>query len=324
MCGAAKYSSWPAARPPVRALASWVLVAAMAGCVSGADVVTPSATTEPLEAAPGFSFTATQCEAGGFVSSYSGSQKLAGIWQTADIREEIGNPVRDSLGMPVLGPLFGNWHIGFECATAQSAHGSADAFEFGWVGEMVEPPAWDVGGADLHFLLAGLAFDEGPIAEALRASTTADITHVEEVKLDWLTPKDLPRSAIYARFADRERGVYESWSDMEVYRDVPDRVVRFWWQVPADGAEAHSGHQHSSGTMGGEFHPVYFDMAVAGGTQRMTPRAGIELASHNMLKMEHGPVLAQPCTTVVYEHATLEFTLGRVFEDVKLLQVWTH
>ncbi|HUR69430.1 MAG TPA: hypothetical protein VM370_09305, partial [Candidatus Thermoplasmatota archaeon] len=101
--------------------------------------------------------------------------------------------------------------------------------------------------------------------------------------------------------------------------------IRFWWQVPADGSEAESGHEHTSGTMEGEFHPMYFDMFVAGGPQHVTPRAGVELASHNMLKMEHGPgLLAQPCHTTVYEHETVTFTVGHVYEDIVLEEVWTH
>lgn len=301
------------------------VVVVLAGCVAGPDL-SETASTAAVTDAPPFSFSAESCEAGGFASSYAGTPILAGVWQTADIREEIGNPIRDSVGLPVLGPLTGNWHIGIECATATGPAGETlEAFEFGWVGQMIEPPPWDTGGADIHYLLTGLAFDEGPIGEGLRAATTADVTHVEEVALDWLVPKDMPRSAISARFVDRERGVYESWSDMQHYRDLPDRVVRFWWQVPADGSEANSGHQHSTGTMRGDFHPIHFDMRVAAGAQHLTPPVGgVELASHNMLKMEHGPVLGQPCTTLTYEQPTLTFTVGQIFPDVLIEEVWTH
>lgn len=310
---------------PMRALLVLLCAALVSGCVANGAVSPTSVDdgTANASAAP-FSFTATDCVAGGFASSYPGPLKLAGIWDTADIREELGNPLKDSSGRPVIGPLMGNWHIGFECASAEGAGETFDTFEFGWVGQMVEPPAWDVGGADVHYLLTGLAFDEGAIGETLRRSTTADVTHVEEVTLDWLTPKDMPRATMSARFVDRERGVYESWSDMELYRDVEDRVIRFWWQVPADGTEAHSGHQHTSGQMEGQFNPMYFDLHVAGGAQYVTPQSGVELASHNMLKMEHGPVIAQPCSTLFYEHETLEFTVGSVFEDVMLDAVWTH
>ena len=214
----------------MRALSLLVAAVMASGCVAGTELAT-TATDAPLQpsVAP-FSFSAETCEVGGFVSSYAGSMELAGIWRTADIREELGNPVRDSMGMPVIGPLFGNWHIGIECATATGAGETLEDFEFGWVGQMIEAPSWDTGGADKHFLLTGLAFDESPIGEGLRAATTADITHVQEVTLDWLTPKDLPRSAINARFVDVERGVYESWSDMERHGEMPDRVVRFWWR----------------------------------------------------------------------------------------------
>ena len=315
----------PVICPAMRGLVALLGLAFLTGCVSTDDIAPAATELESASAAPAFSFSAEGCTSGGFASSYDGTPVLAGAWQTADIREEIGNPIRNSVGMPVTGPLFGNWHLGIECDVAQGPEGPIEDFEFGWVGQMIEPPAFDVGGADMHFLLTGLAFDEGPIGEALRAATTADVTHVEEVTLDWLTPKDAPRSAISARFVDRERGIYESWSTMQHYRDVPDRVVRFWWQVPADGTEAHSGHQHSSGTMEGKFNPIFFDMTVAGGAQYVTPPAdSFELASHNMLKMEHGPVLAQPCHTLVYEQPTLSFALGHVIEGIELDEVWTH
>jgi len=308
--------------------AALALAAALlaAGCLAGSDVAPAAARDEATSAErTGFALVAEGCVSGGFISSYHGSPKLANVWQTADIREELGNPIRDSVGMPTIGPLFGNWHIGIACEKVEAAGETASDYAFGWVGAMIERPAWDHGGADLHFLLAGLAFDGGPIGEALRAATTADVTHAQEVRFDWLVPRELPRSAVYARFVDAERGVYESWSEMQRHRDLPERSIRFWWAVPADGSESRSGHAHTTGVMAGRYHPVYFDMRVGGGAHHLTPPAGgVELASHNMLEMEHGPVLAQPCTTAVYEQPTLRFELGRVVEDVLLHEVWTH
>ena len=66
-------------------------------------------------------------------------------------------------------------------------------------------------------------------------------------------------------------------------------------------------------------------MELPAGPRMLTPpMGGMEIASHNMLKMEHGPVLAQPCHTVVYDHPSLTFTTGKVFEDILLDEVWTH
>src|SRR5688572_19991347 len=60
------------------------------------------------------------CEEAGWIAHYSGSPTFAGVWKAADIREEYGNPVQDSLGAPtpLLNPLYGNHHIGFNCKTA--------------------------------------------------------------------------------------------------------------------------------------------------------------------------------------------------------------
>ncbi|HEV8358892.1 MAG TPA: hypothetical protein VGR28_00405 [Candidatus Thermoplasmatota archaeon] len=308
----------------------------LAGCVSPASPATVAPASALDEAPAAFAMTATDCEEGGFVAAYNADQapqKLADVWELADIREEIGNPIHDAVGRPTAGALVGNWHMGFRCASVTSTGGDATDYLFGYVGDMIEAPAWDTGGADLHFLVSGLGFADGPIADALRASTIADITPATEARVDWLVPKEAPRSAAYVVYTDGEKGTYESWSDLALLRDAPERTIRLWWQVPANGtADPHAHHNAMRGFMGapdqdaeGAWHPIYWDLHVAGGPQYTTPPLdGVELASHNRLSFEHGPVVAQPTLTNIYELRGLTFTSGHVVEDVVLTKLWNH
>lgn len=318
-----------------------VVLVLLAGCLAQpAPEPAASAATGPVAARQTpFEMTAAGCVEAGFVAGYGARggemPKLAEVWQTADIREEIGNPTRDATGIPVVGPLFGNWHMGFRCATADTTAGPAEDFVFGYVGEMVEPPAWDTGGADLHFLLSGLSFANGTIGDAARNSTIADVTHTAKVEVDWRMPKELPRSAVRVEFLDAEKGLYESDSTMSLYRDVPERTIRLWWQVPTSGVKDDHAHSHDSGgsltsfgeemPQEGAWHPIYWDLRLSGGAQYTTPSAdGLELASHNRFTFQHGPVAAQPCVTNIYESETIRLSAARVVDDVTLSLLWTH
>jgi hypothetical protein len=310
----------------------------LAGCLSPASPAPALTTSSATDAPPAgaFSLTATDCEEGGFVAAYNnrGEFKLAEVWELADISEEIGNPVHDALGNPANGPLIGNWHMGFRCGSVTSTAGDESDYMFGYVGDAVEPPSWDTGGADMHFLLSGLGFENGTIADALRATTIADVTPAVTARVEWLAPKELPRSAAYVVYIDGEKGDYESWSDLALLRESPERTIRLWWQVPANGTMDHHAHHNAMrGFTGvgpdedaeGEWNPVYWDLHVSGGPQYTTPPAdGVQIGSHNKFKFEHGPVAGQPTLTNIYELESLTFTSGHVVKDVVLTKMWNH
>lgn len=281
-----------------------------------------------------FQMEATECEEGGFVAAYNREQTYPGGWRSADITEEIGNPIHDSLGTPVVGPLSGNWHMGYRCKSAIADGVEQKDYIFGRVGQMIEAPEFDPGGADQHFVTTGWAMGNGSIADTLRASTTADITHAYNTYVQWFIPKETPRSAAYALFCDVEKGVYEGIGDMEYYRDFPARTIRFWWIVPADGSQAHGSDHHGEPTSPvtgadagtGKYHPVYWDVTTTGGEQYTTPPSGVQFGFHNRGlegMQEHG-VPTQPTLTNVYEHKSLTLTWGEVIEDVVIEEVWTH
>jgi hypothetical protein len=323
---------------------------ALAGCISTGSAPKPLATPSDamaMDMAP-FTLTGTNCEEGGFVAAYNAqggplggpgngngsAPMLSDTWTLADIRDEIGQPIHDAVGSPANGPMVGNWHMGFHCATASGSGGSAKDYLFGYVGDMIQPPAWDPPGADVEYVVSGLGFQNGTIADALRNTTMADVTPAAEASVQWYVPKELPRSAAYVRYVDGEKGVYESWSTMALLRTQKERTIRLWWQVPVNGTMDHGAHHNAhmdltfnrlDMDMQGEWHPVYWDIHVSSAQQYTTPPMdGVELASHNMLQFEHGPIPAQPTLTDVYEYGKVTFTSGHVIPDVVLTKMWNH
>ncbi|MHB8603761.1 MAG: hypothetical protein ACYDCK_00795 [Thermoplasmatota archaeon] len=317
----------------VAAVSVVLALAVLAGCLAApkSSSVAPASATDAMAMKPLFTMNATNCEESGFVAAYGGpghEDTLGKYWKTADIRAEIGNPLHDSTGMPVTGPLSGHWHMGYVCDTVSGAGATQSHFVFGWVAEMIQPPAWDPPGADMEFLISGLALQNGTIADALRATTMADIQHAYDTGVTWYVPKDEPRSAVYTRFTDMEKGLYESYSELSQLRDVGPRTIRLWWQVPADGSMAHMGMDHGMGAMPmdkGPWHPLYWDIHTTGGPQYTTPQMDSgTIVFHNKGSFEHGPVVTQPALTDIYENGALTFTSGHVIDNVTLDALWTH
>lgn len=331
-----------------------VVSSVLAGCLSDQLSEVDDVIGEPGPLPNIFQLSGTQCEEAGFVAMYpmATPTKLAGVWEQADIREEMGNPTHDGLGTPspLVTPQNGNHHIGITCKAATVNGETQEDYVFGYVGQMVLPPAWDPGGAAKHVLIGGNAFQNGSFADALRATTKADIGFAIAACTQWAidpatlpgtlstcqdggvaTAKDLPRSFAYSFYHDLEKGTYQSWSTMAKYRDLEERTVRFWWQVPADGSQADiwgMGHTHDGNAVEGtKWNPVYWDMVSTGGGQWTTPPGdGFETGEHNFgfPTGEHNPQFSQPMHQVYYEHETLTFTSGRVFTDVVLDDLWAH
>ncbi len=279
------------------------------------------------------------CEEGGFVAAYplseQGSKLANGSWTRADITKEIGEPIRDGNGRPVNGKLWGNWHQGYRCTEVDFNGVKQKEFLMGWIGNMIEPPAWDEGGADLHFVVSGLGVQNGTIADLFKESNTAAISMAKIAKVDWIVPRMAPRSAAYVEYTDVQKGTYLSASELYKYRDVSARTVRLWWQVPIDGSDEMP-HGHAEGAEGMDdpmhagpllWHPVYWDIVSAGSEQYVTPPVDSpEVACHTGAGDAHGGVGAacQPTLTNVHEHKALTFVQGHVFSDVTLDAKWDH
>lgn len=318
-------------------------VASFAGCLEDAQeaAVDPELLPHSHDMLPTmdeFLMDMGTCEEGGFVAAYplsEGSKNLAnGAWERVDISEEIGKPVRDGMAQPVDGPLWGNWHQGYRCEEVSVNGVTQKQFLMGWIGNMIAPPAWDPGGAQLHFVISGLGFQNGTVADLFRESNTAPISMAAVAKVDWYVPRSMPRSAAYVEYTDVQKGTYLSASELYKYRDVTPRIVRLWWQVPVDGTEEMvHGHEDAAGAESPDhatqprWHPVYWDIKSGGSEQYVTPQFDSpEVACHTGAGDAHGGLGAacQPTLTLVHEHKSLEFVQGKVFTDVVLDDKWDH
>lgn len=318
-----------------------VLIASFAGCLEDPkelEMVDPESLPHSHgPTAMDFLFETSSCEEGGFVAAYplgEGSKEMPGGWIRTDISEEIGNPIRDGMGRPVTGELMGNWHQGYRCSKVEAEGASAEEFIFGWVGNMIEAPAYDPGGADLHFVVAALGVGNGTLADIFRETNTASISHAYKATVDWYIPREMPRSAAYVEFSDVEKGIYMSASELYKYRDVEERTVRLWWQVPVDGSEEAPNHNHESTGESMDdpmhdvvaWHPIYWDITSTGSEQYVTPPVdSLEAACHRGIP-DHGPQggACQPTLTNVHEHESLTFTQGEVLTDITLTERWSH
>jgi hypothetical protein len=313
----------------------FLLGIAFGGCL---DEPVPAAILEELEShAHGmmgggdFRLEGTNCVEAGGVSTYAGPTTFADTYTSADVSEEVNSPFPKGNPAGIGRPQWANWHMGFRCAAATVGDETQTDYIFGYVGQMVEAPEWDPGGADQHFIVTGLGFGNGTFADALRAATAADITHAYEALIEWYTPKDLPRSAAYIEFSDVEKGIYMQYTNLEHYRAFEERTIRFWWGVPADGSDSTAAHGHNPGEIheeGMQWHPVYFDLHTTGGHQYTTPPYERAQMFCHLGNDDHGATplggVCEPTHSVVYEHGALTFRLGEVIEDVTLEKIHVH
>lgn len=301
---------------------------------TGTDVDADATNAEP------WILNLSECDEGGFVALYHHDTSDPGSvgegYLRADVSEEMGEPVMNSM-TPRLDGSTGNWHQGFRCATATTNDGaSAEDFMFGYVGVWAQPPAWDVGGADVHVVLAGFGFEPGDIRDSLMEVTMADITEASSSKIDWYAPPTADAAAAaYTEYLDVQKGDYYSYGELHNVGDVPERTMRFWWAVPTDGSRADiGGHAHDDDEFAEHYadpghedgyHPVYFDVTTAGAAHYAAD--GSDALSCHGGTDDHGPqgFLCQPTTTNVYLHeGDISITYGGIIEDVVVEEVWMH
>ncbi|HEX9815388.1 MAG TPA: hypothetical protein VGB18_00290 [Candidatus Thermoplasmatota archaeon] len=312
----------------------FLIAIVLSGCLDEA----PAGVVNELEmhghsmvASGDFELGGNKCVEAGGVSTYGGPTTFADTYDSADVSEEVNSPYPKGNPTGIGGDQWANWHMGFKCESATVAGETQKDYIFGYVGQMVEAPAWDPGGADQHFIVTGLGFGNGTFADALRDATSADITHAYEALIEWYVPKDTPRSAAYIEFSDVEKGIYMQYTNLEHYRMFEERTIRFWWGVPADGSESTAAHGHNPGEIheeGMKWHPVYFDLYSSGGHQYTTPPFERAQMFCHLGNDDHGTTViggvCEPTHSVVYEHDALTFTLGKVIEDVTLDKLHVH
>jgi hypothetical protein len=159
-----------------------------------------------------FELSGSKCVQAGGVSTYAGPTRFADTYDSADVSEEVNSPFPKGNPASMGRHQWANWHMGFNCETASVGEETQQHYIFGYIGQMVEAPAWDPGGADQHFIVTGLGFGNGTFADGLRAATTADITHAYVALVEYYTPKNLPRSSAYIEYSDVEKGIYMQYT----------------------------------------------------------------------------------------------------------------
>ena len=307
---------------------------AMAGCLGDVQEAPGGVLALPGAEDPGFTFTSENCYEAGFQAVYSGQRTFAGTWNSANAKEEYGNPVLDSSNaqLPLLPLSYANVHNGFRCATTTYGGQVVPDFQFGFVGDPIVPPAWDTGGADLHFLVSFIGLQkDGLVYPAMDQRTTARISQVLDSSFE-LLEGDLTAETfrMHQEFALADNGVYEGTGDMTKYRDVAPRTIRLWWTVPSDGSEstigAHEGHDENPEVDNLDWNPIYWDIQTPGGPQWTTPQLMADTQGCHGGTDDHGDIekLCQPTQNAIYEHPSLTFTMGPVFKDVVIEDYWFH
>jgi hypothetical protein len=278
-----------------------------------------------------FELSGSKCVQAGGVSTYAGPTRFADTYDSADVSEEVNSPFPKGNPASMGRHQWANWHMGFNCETASVGEETQQHYIFGYIGQMVEAPAWDPGGADQHFIVTGLGFGNGTFADGLRAATTADITHAYVALVEYYTPKNLPRSSAYIEYSDVEKGIYMQYTNLAHYREFEGRTIRFWWGVPVDGSQSMAAHGHNPGEIheeGLKWHPVYFDLTSTGGHQYTTPPLERAQIFCHLGNDDHGtgPVggICEPTHSVVYEHESVVFRLGKVIDSVTLDKLHVH
>lgn len=309
----------------------------LAGCIEYNDPVGVAGDALEEAAAPVWSVVFNEgCFEAGFVAPYNMQEGefLVDPLVRADIREELDDPMLVSTGRAEGGPITGNWHQGFQCPVATQDGEVTENFIWGWVGQAIEAPAWDPGGADLHVYTTGFGLANGTIRDSLLEASMLDITHTYEARVDYYGD-----NVVYEVMKDLPKGVYESMGTVQEYREVPERTIRMWWLVPTDGSRSPLGRfhaedipvpgaapadDHAMDVEALDWHPVYVDIQTGGGTQWVSPDA-VNHACHGGVA-QHGPqgMLCVPEVTLLYEHASLALAYGGVFKDVVLPDFYFH
>ncbi len=230
-------------------------------------------------------------------------------WVVRDIMDEMSNPRIGSLGnvAPVL-PVTatgasGHWHTTVQCVD----------HAWGWVGVAIERPEWDLDGPERQFLLALWSLPEGELADvAADADFHTGLT--EEAFVVWPPFGNTPSHIrVHQYLDDAGHGAYETQSAMVSRGSAPERVTRFWMQVPVDGATMHDG----------PWRPIAFD-AHDTDALHYTSFDSTGFFSHTQTDMHITPTGGQGNTAAIAYDAFERTLRPGPAPDVHLPEVWHH
>lgn len=242
-------------RFPALAAVSIFVAGVFAGCIEDVAVDPQSLRQSTKDALDLASFRVGMggCVEAGSVSMYNiaDNPMVPEPWEAEDIREEMGNPVFGSYGVPITGPATGIWHMGVICDT-YDYEGAKKTLMWGWVGVKVKPPPWDDGTVKRQFILADLSFGDPDIEELLTKGPGFHVSHTIGATIEWVADSDV----IHTVMQDTSHGKFETFAGLKEYRalELPD--TRFWFPVSTE-----EGHGHEALDEEPKFKPVSLDFS---------------------------------------------------------------
>jgi hypothetical protein len=265
------------------------------------------------------------CVEAGSVSMYNIAENpmVPEPWEAADIRDDMGNPVFGSYGVPITGPATGIWHMSVICDT-YDYQGEKHRLIWGWVGVKVLPPPSDDGTVTRQFILADLSFGDPGIQEALVTGPGFHVSHTIGATIEWIGLGDV----IHTVMQDTSHGKFETFAGLKEYRalDLPD--TRFWFPV---STMADHGHEGASETETWKPKSLDFVHEVDSPAEHWVVNENARAFAHTKDQpvaegvtvpgIEH---YGYTGAAVLFQRFDRSMTFGPAPDDVLLDTTWTH
>lgn len=188
------------------------------------DYVGPLEAPERILAKRPIQLRTTGCNEGGPHTVTTSATPLPAPWKPKEIGDYIGGDAslgnlpraEDGLGQSV----YGIYHAIVVCATWSVNGYEGEPFVWGFVGAQVEPPPFDAGGADIHYLIYQLTVATPELADFLQGrgySATFGAGIIE-------TRGPLHHTVLM----DQTWGTSESFMKMREDRAKPTETIRLW------------------------------------------------------------------------------------------------
>lgn len=310
-------------RNPTPLLVPLLCAIAFSGCLEAASVTSPGIDVEAPQADL-FEVQMGSCIEAGSVSMYNIAENrmVPEPWEAEDIRDDMGNPVFGSYGVPITGPATGIWHMSVICDT-YDYNGKKGTLEWGWVGVKIKPPPWDDGRITRQFILADLSFGDEGIQTSLAEGPGFHVSKTLDAKIEWVGETDV----IHTLMMDTSHGKFETFAGLREYRalELPD--TRFWFPV-----STMADHGHGAESEEEKWRPVSVDFA-----NTVTPPAEHWVVNQNVRAFAHtkdqpvGPANVPGVEHYGYTGAAVLFqrfdrvmTIGPAPQDILLDTTYTH
>lgn len=229
-------------------------------------------------------------EGGGYTVYGMNTPKLLDVWTYADIQDRLGRQTVGSYGAPITGAAQGNYHATIACDSYTFRGESGSDLVFGFVVVQVEPPAFDTGGATLHFLSAQILTNKPDIAQEIQRQTGLHVM-VGAGLVEMVSGSPV----VHAVWDGLEmHGVFDANVPVQRVRTLEQDTYRLW-----------------SLQWGGDkmFHPVAIDVRTLGGEFYTAPGAIGTLSQTEAGQSRGQPALAANSNAIYIDgfSATIDF-----------------